>query len=83
MDDGYVISNYLKQLEEIRDFLIEYAKSLGLEMNEKKNIITPFESHSFRFLKMRIRLEPSGKVVIKLSLNSIKAIRRKLQIFRI
>lgn len=83
MDDGYVISNSLKQLEEIRDYLIEYAKSLGLELNEKKNVITPFANHSFRFLKMRIRLEPSGKVVMKLSRNSIKAIRRKLQIFRL
>ena len=52
-------------------------------MNEKKNVITPFQNHSFRFLKMRIRLEPSGAVVMKLSRNSIKAIRRKLQIFRL
>lgn len=82
MDDGYVISNSLEQLKEIRNFLFEFAKALGLEMNEKKNIITPFKNHSFRFLKMRVRLEPSGKVVMKLSRNSIKAIRRKLYIFR-
>ena len=30
MDDGYIISNSLKQLYEIRDFLTEYAKSIGL-----------------------------------------------------
>lgn len=82
MDDGYVISNSLEELKQIRDFLFEFAKELGLEMNEKKNTITPFKNHSFRFLKMRVRLEPGGKVVIKLSRNSIKAIRRKLVIFR-
>lgn len=82
MDDGYVISPSLKELEEIRNFLFGFAKELGIEMNEKKNIITPFKNHSFKFLKMRVRLEPTGKVVMKLSRNSIKAIRRKLRIFR-
>lgn len=83
MDDGYVISNSLQELYEIRDFITELAKTFGLEINAKKNVITPFANHSFRFLKMRIRLEPTGKVVMKLSRNSIKAIRRKLQIFRL
>lgn len=82
MDDGYVISNSLKELEYIRNFLFRFAKELGLEMNEKKNTITPFKNHSFKFLKMRVRLEPGGKVIMKLSRNSIKAIRRKLKIFR-
>lgn len=82
MDDGYVISNFLDELKLIRNFLFEFTKELGIEMNEKKNIITPFKNHSFKFLKMRVRLEPNGKVVMKLSRNSIKSIRRKLKIFR-
>lgn len=82
MDDGYVISDSLEFLKTLREFLFEFAEDLGIEMNEKKCIITPFHSHSFKFLKMRIRLEPTGKVVVKLSRNSIKAIRRKLKIFR-
>lgn len=51
-------------------------------MSDKKNIITPFRHHSFTFLKMRITLGESGKVTMKLSRNSIKAMRRKLAIFR-
>ena len=51
-------------------------------MSDKKNIITPFRHHSFTFLKMRITLEESGKVTMKLGRNSIKAMRRKLTIFR-
>lgn len=82
MDDGYVISNSLDELKKIRSMMFDFAKDLGLEMNEKKNTITPFKNHSFKFLKMRVRLEPNGKVVMKLSRNSIKAIRRKLHIFR-
>ena len=82
MDDGYIISNSLEELEDIKKAIFQIAADLGLEMNEKKCIITPFKNHSFKFLKMRVRLEPTGKVVIKLSRNSIKAIRRKLKIFR-
>jgi hypothetical protein len=82
MDDGYVISDSLEFLYELKSFLYDFAKELGIEMNEKKCIVTPFKNHSFKFLKMRIRLEPNGKVVIKMSRNSIKAIRRKLRIFR-
>lgn len=82
MDDGYAISDSMEELYEIRDKVFEIATALGLEMNEKKNVITPFKNHSFKFLKMRVRLEPSGKVVMKLSRNSIKAMRRKLDIFR-
>lgn len=55
MDDGYVISNSLEFLTELRDSLFELSEELGIEMNE---------------------------VVMKLSRNSIKAIRRKLKIFR-
>ena len=66
MDDGYIISNSLEELEDIKKAIFQIAADLGLEMNEKKCIITPFKNHSFKFLKMRVRLEPTGKVVIKL-----------------
>ena len=82
MDDGYVISDSLEFLKGLHDTLVELSNEMGIELNEKKCKITPFKNHSFKFLKMRVRLEPTGKVVIKLSRNSIKAIRRKLKIFR-
>ena len=66
----------------MHDTLVELSNEMEIELNEKKCKITPFKNHSFKFLKMRVRLEPTGKVVIKLSRNSIKAIRRKLKIFR-
>lgn len=82
MDDGYVISNSLEELEQIKKDLYRLAEGLGIEMSDKKNIITPFKHHSFKFLKMRVTLTDSGKVVMKLSRSSIKAMRRKLDIFR-
>ena len=82
MDDGYVISNSLDELEDIKRNLYRIAEELGISMSEQQNIITPFRHHSFTFLKMRVTLEESGKVTMKLSRKSIKAMRRKLDIFR-
>lgn len=82
MDDGHVISDSLEELEDIRSCLYSLAEEMGLKMNDKKNTITPFRHHSFEFLKMRVTLQESGKVTMKLGRKSIRAIRRKLDIFR-
>ena len=82
MDDGYVISNSLEELEDIKQNLYQLAIELGIEMSDKKNIITPFRHHSFSFLKMRVTLTESGKVIMKMNRKSIKAMRRKLDVFR-
>ena len=83
MDDGYVISNSLEELRDIDRCLHLLAQDMGLTLNDKKCVITPFRHHSFTFLKMRVRLTDSGKVVMKLSRKSIRAMRRKLDIFRL
>lgn len=82
MDDGYVISNSLEELEDIKRNLYRLAEALGIAMSDKKNIITPFRHHSFTFLKMRVTLTETGKVVMKPSRKSIRAMRRKMDIFR-
>ena len=82
MDDGYIISNSLEELEDIKQNLYRLAQELGIGMSDKKNVITPFRHHSFVFLKMRITLSDSGRVVMKLSRRSIAAMRRKIDIFR-
>ena len=82
MDDGYAISNSLEELRDIDRCLHEMAEEMGVALSEKKCRITPFRHHSFTFLKIRFRLEEGGKVTMKLSRNSIKAMRRKLTIFR-
>lgn len=76
--------NYFGSLphEEIKRNLYRLAEALGIAMSDKKNIITPFRHHSFTFLKMRVTLTETGKVVMKLSRKSIRAMRRKMDIFR-
>lgn len=83
MDDGYIISNNLEELQNINRDLHKLASTLGLQLSEKKCIITPFRHHGFRFLKMRISLTDTGKVVTRLSRKSIQSMRRKLHIFRV
>lgn len=61
MDDGYVISNSLEELEDIKRNLYRLAEALGIAMSDKKNIITPFRHHSFTFLKMRVTLTETAR----------------------
>ena len=82
MDDGYVISNSIEELYKIKAVVYQLAESIGLRMSDKKNIITPLAHHSFTFLKMRVRLTDGKRVIMKLGRKSIRAIRRKLSIFR-
>ncbi len=82
MDDGWAVSYDLKILEELEEALFKLSKELKLKLNEKKVIIVPFKGHSFHFLKTRYRLQPNGKITMKLNRKSIKSIRRKLKLFR-
>lgn len=81
-DDGYVISNSLMELAEIRNDVHRITSEIGIEINKKKDIITPFRHHSFRFLKLRIRLTESGRIVMKLSRQSVRGCKRKITRFR-
>ncbi len=82
MDDGYVISNSIEELEKIKTEVYRIAQNLGLTMSEKKCKITPFKHHSFRFLKMRFKITNTGKVIMRLDGKSTTRIKRKLHIFK-
>lgn len=82
MDDGYVISDSFKELEDIKKNLFTICSELGITLNSKKVKIIPFKDHAFTFLKIKFKLKESGKIVTKLSKRSIFAIKRKIHIFR-
>lgn len=82
MDDGYVVCESLERLRELHCKLVEFVKTIGLELSEAKCRIIPFRHHRFQFLKLRFRLTDSGKVIVRLGRKSIHAIRRRLSIFR-
>jgi hypothetical protein len=82
MDDGYVISDSLEELEELREALFELVDALDIKLNKKKTVIVPFRGNSFRFLKARFTLLENGKVLMKPGKKTIKSMRRRLFKFR-
>lgn len=82
MDDSYLIHedvDYLRYcLQEIRR---ECAK-LGITINERRTQITRIDKGSFTYLKKRIMLTDTGKVVMRLSRKKITQERRKLKKYK-
>ena len=82
MDDGYVISNSIDELKEVKDGISRVAESIGIKLNPKKIKITPFRHHSFTFLKIKFTIKDSGRIIRKLSSKSKRSIKRKINKFR-
>lgn len=79
MDDGLIIHNDKKELEELLKKIIQLSNDLGLTINTKKTHITSIKN--FKFLKKRFSLLDNGKIIIRLSADSITRMRRKLKKF--
>lgn len=77
MDDGLIIHNDKKKLEELLEKIIQISNEMGLTINQKKTHITSIKN--FRFLKKRFSLLDNGKIVVKLSADSITRMRRKIK----
>lgn len=77
MDDFVLISSDRAELERAKEEITARVNALGLEMN-KKTQIAPLK-HGIRFLKWRFILTDTGKVIRKLSRQSITREQRKLK----
>lgn len=78
MDDGYLISESKEELLKCLDLIINKCKEYGLVLNKKKTYIVKI-SRGFTFLKVRYFITPSGKIIRKISRESITRERRKLK----
>lgn len=81
MDDGYLIHEDMKYLEECRNRLIVKCREVGITLNEKKTRIIPL-TDTFVYLKTRFLLTETGAIVLKMSKRSTTSTRRKLPIFK-
>ncbi len=77
MDDGYAICKDLDEVKKCREGLYKMAKLLDITINDKKISVTKL-NNTFIFLKKRIILTDSGKVVIKIGKKSTHQARRRL-----
>ena len=78
MDDGYLIHHSKEYLKKCLERIREVCRELGITLNEKKTQIVKL-SRGFVWLKARIYLTESGKVVKKIYKRSVTRMRRKLK----
>lgn len=80
MDDGYLLFREKEEAKNAIQKVSQYASRLGIRINEKKTKIVKL-SRGFKFLKTYHLLTETGKVIRKLSRESITRQRRKLKKF--
>lgn len=81
MDDGYLIHHSKEYLHKCLEKIKELCKELDIKLNLKKTQIVKI-SHGFTYLKARLFLLPTGKVVRKIYKRSVCKMRQKLKKFR-
>lgn len=81
MDDGYLIYQDKAHLTECLEVIFDICNQLGIKLNKNKTQIIKL-SRYFTFLKKRIKLTDTGKVVMKVSRTSINTMARKLRKFK-
>lgn len=79
MDDSYVISNDIDYLKFCKNKIEELSEKLGLKLNPKATQIVKFKCGSFEYLKKRIKITESGKILMRLSRKNITQRRKKLK----
>lgn len=81
MDDGYIICDSLDRLKELAAAFAEKCTSLGIRMNPKKCRIIKL-TKQFTFLKTRIFITETGKVVRRIARETARKERHRLRCFR-
>ena len=81
MDDGYLIHQSKEYLHHCLKEIEEICNILEIKLNRKKTHIVKL-THGFTWLKARIYLTNTGKVIRKICKNSITRMRRKLKKLR-
>lgn len=81
-DDGYVISDDMEELEQIRTAIESMAQEMGITISSKKSRITPLANHGFTFLKVRFYVHRDGSISMKPSRKATRRCRRMMKTFR-
>lgn len=81
MDDGYLIHRSKEYLQECLKHIKVICRELGIILNEKKTQIVKL-SHGFPWLKIRVYLTDTGRVVKKIYKRSVTRMRMKLKKLR-
>lgn len=77
MDDGYLISNSKEELEKCYKLIEQKCSELGLNLNLEKTHIVKL-NQGFTFLKIKFNITDTGKIITRISKDSVVRMRRKL-----
>ena len=80
MDDIYVLHKDKEFLKNLLKEITDVANEYGLFINQKKTQIVKV-SHGFTFLKIKYNLTETGKIICRLSHDSVVRERRKLKAY--
>lgn len=78
MDDMIVIGETREELQSVKEAVAERLALIGFELHRDKTRIMPL-THGVMFLSFRFRLTATGKVVLTIDPDRVKAERRKLR----
>lgn len=78
MDDGYLIHPSKAHLKKCLKMIAEICGELGITLNRKKTQLVKL-SHGFTWLKARVYLTRTGKVIRKICKQSIVRTRRRMK----
>lgn len=78
MDDGIIVCHTMEEVEKCKRTLKTICKELGITINQKKLTVSKL-SKTFIFLKKRIRMTETGKVIVRISRDAVTRARRRLK----
>ena len=78
MDDGIIICHSLAEVEKCKEVLFEICNQLDIVVNTKKLTVSKL-SKTFVFLKKRIRLTETGKIIMRIGRDAVIRARRRLK----
>ena len=76
MDDGIIFYNDLKRINEIKDEIGKYVKSLNLELNSKTKVYN--SKDGFEFVGYRF-FEKNGRMIIRIKNDTKKRMKKKFK----
>lgn len=82
MDDSYIIHPDRAYAERCLEEIQMAARSIGIAISEKKTKIHNLKTDDFEFLKKRVRLTESGKVLLRISRDNFTAEKRRIAMQR-
>lgn len=82
MDDSYLIHPDREYVQYCLEEIKKVTKGLGIQINDRKTVIHSMKSDDFVFLKKRIHITDTGKIVMHLTRENLQEERKRILYLR-